>query len=369
MKSDRTQIKIDETSKQSELFDFIKHNSFCTFITCNDNGLFLSHINLIGEDDLFFGHLSAGNPHAKQIKNGAKIVAVFKDTLQQDPNSMAVHLHGSIRMIEDEEELAANMTQLISKYESGRPSPWSIDWSDAKFKTQMKGIVGFNVVPEKVEKATIHAVSSADTSVAADICPYKNMSSPVGGLSTFHSTPIYTPRYFVEKRPEILEEFIGSQKSCIAIVHNNSGSLNVYHANLAVLPKASDKLKLAGRLIISNEQSQVNAGDVLQAIVIFNGPHTYISPTWYETPHSVPTWNYVTAHARGEIKIIDKKVTASDCLLDVEFEVSSIDGKYKLNQNRTLEDREGVISGLGESVCQADQEVGKLMQRFSSNKL
>lgn len=144
--------------------------------------------------------------------------------------------------------------------------------------------------------------------------------------------------------------------------------MNVYHANLTSLPKNSDQLILAGQLIISSEQSQQKVGDSLQAIVIFNGPHTYISPTWYKTPHSVPTWNYITAHAHGAIKILDQKIIGSDCLLDVEFEVSRIDGKYKLNQNRTLEDRQGVMSGLGQSACPADQEVGELMQRFSSHK-
>ena len=118
MKSDRSEIKQNQRNNQTYLLNFIKQNSFCTFINCDSEGLFLSHINIIEEKELFFGHLSAGNPQAKQLKNGSKILAVFKDTQQGDRNSMAVHLHGSVRLIENDEVLAASMTNLISKFES-----------------------------------------------------------------------------------------------------------------------------------------------------------------------------------------------------------------------------------------------------------
>jgi transcriptional regulator len=115
-------------------------------------------------------------------------------------------------------------------------------------------------------------------------------------------------------------------------------------------------------------------------LAIFHGPHAYVSPSWYTKPAAmVPTWNYVVAHVRGSMALIDdqeqkhamvRQLTghfesgrAAPWQLQLDGErlaamlggivgfcmtIERIDGKFKLSQNRSKEDREGVIAGLRE---------------------
>jgi transcriptional regulator len=114
------------------------------------------------------------------------------------------------------------------------------------------------------------------------------------------------------------------------------------------------------------------------ALAIFLGPHAYVSPSWYPskaaTGKAVPTWNYITVHARGAIRWIQdgdwlrNHVTAlSDtheagraepwkvgdapasyidgllrAIVGFELTIEKLEGKYKLSQNRDVADREGV---------------------------
>lgn len=116
-------------STQTELLAFIKENSFCTLITSGKNKLFTSHVNLIQDkDNLFFGHLAAKNHQAKQLQNGTKILAIFKKSRAQQDEISTVHLHGTVKIIHEEEVKACMLSRLTSKYESGRCPQWAINW-------------------------------------------------------------------------------------------------------------------------------------------------------------------------------------------------------------------------------------------------
>lgn len=125
-----------------------------------------------------------------------------------------------------------------------------------------------------------------------------------------------------------------------------------------------------------------------EALVIFQGPHAYVSPSWYEDAPAVPTWNYIAVHAHGRPEIIDDPADVRAVLarlvgvqeagrsppwqLDslpgdfidgmvrgiVAFKIpiARLDGKWKLSQNRSAADREGVIRALhaqGDPMAQA----------------
>jgi transcriptional regulator len=119
-----------------------------------------------------------------------------------------------------------------------------------------------------------------------------------------------------------------------------------------------------------------------EAMVIVRGPDSYITPTWYQTKREhgrvVPTWNYITAHVYGELTVHDdpdwvernvraltgKHEAARDprwavddapeayvngqlrAIVGVELRISRIEAKFKLSQNRSAEDVEGVVAGL-----------------------
>jgi transcriptional regulator len=114
-----------------------------------------------------------------------------------------------------------------------------------------------------------------------------------------------------------------------------------------------------------------------EALVIFQGPHAYVSPSWYDVALSVPTWNYAAVHAYGIPRIIEdsqllyKQLKALVETNEAQFEqpwafelpqdyiekmmrgvvgftleVTRLEGKFKMSQNRTPAEREKVIVAL-----------------------
>lgn len=133
---------------------------------------------------------------------------------------------------------------------------------------------------------------------------------------------------------------------------------------------------LIGHMAKANPHWRYTETDVL---VVFSGPHTYISPTWYEAENTVPTWNYLAVHVYGQFRVIDDKDRSREILHETvhvyeammpkpwqvdmspknfdklmngivafEIEITRIQGKKKLNQNHSTDRREKVISALGQ---------------------
>jgi transcriptional regulator len=139
---------------------------------------------------------------------------------------------------------------------------------------------------------------------------------------------------------------------------------------------------LHGHLARNNDQWKL--GSVGEALAIVRGPDAYISPGWYaskaEHGRVVPTWNYVTAHVYGRFVVHDDPAWTEDlvrrlttkheayrdhpwspddaprafiegqlrAIVGVELEITRIEAKAKLSQNRPPADVEGVIAGLWE---------------------
>jgi transcriptional regulator len=125
-------------------------------------------------------------------------------------------------------------------------------------------------------------------------------------------------------------------------------------------------------------------------LAAFTGPHAYISPTWYEST-SVPTWNYAVVHIYG----IPKRMTQSalrdfvgrlatryearerepwnlhyipsllDAIVGFEIEITEVQGKFKLSQNRPEADRASVIERLKERGSDSSVATAALMERIS----
>jgi transcriptional regulator len=135
-----------------------------------------------------------------------------------------------------------------------------------------------------------------------------------------------------------------------------------------------------------------------EALAVFAGPDTYISPDWYVTPHQVPTWNYIAVHAAGRPKVVNDEAQVRRLLEDLsarsearlpakkpwavdklpaeiyermikgivafEMPIDRIEGKWKLSQNRTEEDRRGVVAAL-ETLDDANaRAVAKAMRKL-----
>ncbi len=141
--------------------------------------------------------------------------------------------------------------------------------------------------------------------------------------------------------------------------------------------RRDDKLYLLGHLARPNPQVAALDGGG-EALVIFQGPHAYISPSWYGAGPAVPTWNYASVHAYGASRAITDRDWLNDLLrrlserhearettpwrmqdqpeaflngmlggiVGFEIAVGRLEGKFKLSQNRPGSDRPRIIAAL-----------------------
>ncbi|GEK33782.1 FMN-binding negative transcriptional regulator [Kurthia sibirica] len=149
---------------------------------------------------------------------------------------------------------------------------------------------------------------------------------------------------------------------------------------------------LTGHMALANDQWENAAGQTFLAI--FQGPHCYISPSWYETSQAVPTWNYVAAHVYGKLELIEKptdvyaelativkkyepadspyKLTAltdkvmtnlSQGIVAFKLQITQMIGVDKLSQNHSALRRQNVIEELCKSPFDNEQQIALLMKK------
>ena len=191
---------------------------------------------------------------------------------------------------------------------------------------------------------------------------------------------MYRPEAFDEPDVAKLHQLIQSQPLA-AVVTLNGDCLEASHVPLVLYPGEGEFGTLRGHLARANTQWRSVSSDV-EALCIFSGPDAYISPSWYpskqDTGKVVPTWNYVTVHDYGQIQIqkdrdwllrnvnaitdqqegkrqapwrvSDAPVRFTETMLrgivGIEIEITRLEGKWKVSQNRPAADRVGVIEGL-----------------------
>ncbi|MDA1090818.1 MAG: FMN-binding negative transcriptional regulator [Proteobacteria bacterium] len=201
---------------------------------------------------------------------------------------------------------------------------------------------------------------------------------------------MYRPTHFDIDDPATLAAFMRAQSFAL-LVTSADGVPFASHIPL-LLEEDEGNGRLLGHLAKANGQCRAFDG-ATEALVVFWGPHAYVSPSWYVSEKMVPTWNYVTVHAYGNPKVLDDPAAARDVIsrltdtfesdatgnwsMDVlpedfierqlkgivafEMPIDRIEGKFKLSQNRTPEDAKGVIDGLQASGGAEAAEVARLM--------
>jgi transcriptional regulator len=153
---------------------------------------------------------------------------------------------------------------------------------------------------------------------------------------------------------------------------------------------------LAGHLARANGHWQAMEGAAgAPTTAIFHGPHAYVSPTWYATSPAVPTWNYVVVHAVGRTRVhhdgqelgellreltdqyegrqagawspdrlpADYAQGMRGAIVGFELAVDRLEGKIKLSQNRSAEDRRGVVAALEAQMSEDSRAVAALMRQ------
>jgi transcriptional regulator len=200
---------------------------------------------------------------------------------------------------------------------------------------------------------------------------------------------MYVPEYNrIEGRPVALA-FMRANPFAILVSSTESGPFAT-HLPLSV-QELEGSMMLRGHVAKANPHWRCLESDE-QPLIIFHGPHAYISPTLYENRESVPTWNYAAVHAYGAAKLITAEGDLERLLQEMislfdqaylqqwsslsdeyrsrmirhivgfEIRVTRIETKFKLSQNRTRADQESVIQALQDSPDSASTEVARLMR-------
>jgi transcriptional regulator len=187
---------------------------------------------------------------------------------------------------------------------------------------------------------------------------------------------MYNPAAFRETDPAVLQEAIAAYPLATLVTIGARG------LDATQLPMLYRDGVLRGHVARANPQWQEYTTGT-EALAIFTGPQHYITPNWYASKREhgrvVPTWNYVAVHARGTLTLHEDPawllsfVTAltdehertsaapwkvSDApaeyiegqlraIVGVEMAIASLEGKWKLSQNRPEADIQGVVEGLG----------------------
>jgi transcriptional regulator len=204
---------------------------------------------------------------------------------------------------------------------------------------------------------------------------------------------VYLPPVFTESRHEVLIAHIERHDFGLLISQGESAP-TASHVPFLVAHR-DGRLLLQAHLARPNPQLAEldRAGE---ALAIFQGPHAYVSPSWYTVSPAVPTWNYAAVHAYGRVRTIadadwlrefvrrlSERHEAREPALPwqiealpeaylasmlkgivgVEIEVGRLEGKFKLSQNRPAADRARIITALEAREDAESRDLAALMRR------
>jgi transcriptional regulator len=199
---------------------------------------------------------------------------------------------------------------------------------------------------------------------------------------------MYIPKHFKVEDEDMIYEFI-TKHSFATLFSQHNGSPYATHLPLIL---NRDEGVLSGHFARPNSQwKDIEKQEVL---AIFHGPHSYISPSWYETNQAVPTWNYVSVHVYGTVELIQNdeelmmslkemvqiyeaptssyKIDESNTeyvkglkrgVVGFKLTINKIEGKWKLSQNHSEERQHLIIKNLEESSSDQTKQIADLMKR------
>src|ERR1700761_2691744 len=213
---------------------------------------------------------------------------------------------------------------------------------------------------------------------------------------------MYTPKAFeVTDLPKLHAAMRAS--GLATLVTNGPSGLIATHLPLLLDETKGTYGTLRGHISRANVQWK-EADPQAESLIMFLGVDTYVTPNWYpakqETGRVVPTWNYAAIHAYGRVSFFEdaerlrsivteltnlheakfpKPWQVSDApanyidaqlkaIVGFEFPILRLEGKQKFNQNRSAEDRRGVIAGLRELQDPGKIQVAELMEEIESGR-
>lgn len=215
---------------------------------------------------------------------------------------------------------------------------------------------------------------------------------------------MYIPRSNAESRPEVLVEFMRAHPLAAFVSAGPAGELWATHLPVVVDPTRGSHGVVEGHLARANPHHELiraaaaSGPGAAESLLIFTGPEAYVTPTWYPAKavdgRVVPTWNYVAVHAYGRVTLHDDpewllahvsrltdrseatrphawEVTDAPAdyvasnlraIVGFELEISRLEGRWKMSQNRSDDDIDGVVEGLSASERPMDRAVAAIVE-------
>jgi transcriptional regulator len=200
---------------------------------------------------------------------------------------------------------------------------------------------------------------------------------------------MYSPAYNqVEDRAEVLA-FMRAN-NFVLLVTGTDGELHASH--LPVMVHERD-----GQVVIDMHMARANPQWLQffdeEVMVVFWGPHAYVSPRWYAQKDRVPTWNYAAVHAYGKVRVLDErdaKLAAQlalvrnhdpaweagfaaltpkylddmlGAIVNFEITVTRLETRWKLSQNRGRREQERIITALENSDDPGERALAELTRK------
>ncbi|MFZ0138578.1 MAG: FMN-binding negative transcriptional regulator [Candidatus Sulfotelmatobacter sp.] len=202
---------------------------------------------------------------------------------------------------------------------------------------------------------------------------------------------MYIPEYFRVRDHEDAIKFMRANPFAILISSTHAGPFATHLPIFVRAEKGEEKVILRGHVAKANPHWRYLEQQP-QCLTIFHGPHSYISPTNYTERESVPTWNYGAVHLYGKAQvfsspeplhgILDELIQTFEPayasqwasldesyrermlrqIVGFEIEVTKMEAKFKLGQNRAREDQQNMIASLEKADDTVVSGVARLMR-------
>jgi transcriptional regulator len=204
---------------------------------------------------------------------------------------------------------------------------------------------------------------------------------------------MYNPVAFQLSDRAVLHEFVRTHSFAV-IAGLIGGEIHLAYAPTLFI---ADSARGRAQFHLARANPMAALADGQSATISFMGPHTYISPNWYQSSQ-VPTWNYIAAEGMGRVRRLDAEelrrqlsalavqheaYAAPDnpwspeklnpeqmaallkAISGFEVEFCSLEGKLKLSQNKSHADIAGAIAGLEQRTDAASRAIAAAMRKYS----
>lgn len=206
---------------------------------------------------------------------------------------------------------------------------------------------------------------------------------------------MYMPPAFAETDRQILHELM-RENAFALLTSSTADGVVATHLPVVLETGGDGPDTLCGHMAKANPHWRALDANP-RALIVFWGPHAYVSPSWYEAGPAVPTWNYAAVHAYGEVSLVtdaaaldaivagltatyegdgpsawrydslpaDYKTRQIKGIVGFRMKIERLEGKLKLSQNRPQGDAERVAEALAASPDAAARDTAAAMRRYS----